>query len=102
VVVTGFAGQLSLAQLTLAGAGGFALSHLTEGLGVPFPIAPILAGVVAMVIGVVVGLPALRIRGLLVGIVTFTLAVVLESGWFRNMDFNNNDGGSHIQNSHSV
>ena len=94
VVVTGFAGQLSLAQLTLAGAGGFALSHLTEGLGVPFPIAPILAGVVAMVIGVVVGLPALRIRGLLVGIVTFTLAVVLESGWFRNMDFNNNDGGT--------
>lgn len=94
VVVTGFAGQLSLAQLTLAGAGGFALSHLTEGLGVPFPIAPILAGVVAMVIGVVVGLPALRIRGLLVGIVTFTLAIVLESGWFRNMDFNNNDGGT--------
>ena len=94
VVVTGFAGQLSLAQLTLAGAGGFGLSHLTQSLSVPFPIAPILAGVIAMVIGVVVGLPALRIRGLLVGIVTFTLAVSLEVAWFRNLDFNNNEGGT--------
>ena len=94
VVVTGFAGQLSLAQLTLAGAGGFALSILTDGWGVPFPIAPILAGLVAMVIGVVVGLPAIRIRGLLVGIVTFTLAVSLEVAWFRNLDFNHNAGGT--------
>jgi len=52
VVVTGFAGQISLAQVTLAGAGAFALNRLTVNIGVPFPIAPILAGLVAMVIGV--------------------------------------------------
>lgn len=88
VVVTGYAGQISLAQLTLAGAGGFLLSRLTEGAGIPFPIAPVIAALGATVIGVVLGLPALRLRGLLVGIVTLTMAVALEAGWFRNIDIN--------------
>ncbi len=64
VVVTGFAGQISLAQLTLAGVAAFMMSRLTTDWGgVPFPIAPVLAAVAATVVGVVVGLPALRIRG---------------------------------------
>lgn len=88
VVVTGYAGQLSLAQLTLAGVGGFLLSRFTEGMNIPFPIAPVLAAVGAMIIGVIIGLPALRLRGLLVGVVTLTLAVALEAVWFRNGDLN--------------
>src|SRR4029077_5427261 len=43
VVLTGDAGQVSLAQLALAGVGGFMLSYLTVDWGVPFPIAPLLA-----------------------------------------------------------
>ena len=88
VVVTGYAGQISLAQLTLAGVGGFLLSRFTEGMGIPFPIAPVVAAIGAAILGVVVGLPALRLRGLLVGIVTLTLAVAVESVWFRNIDLN--------------
>jgi ABC-type branched-subunit amino acid transport system ATPase component/branched-subunit amino acid ABC-type transport system permease component len=84
VVVTGYAGQVSLAQLTLAGAAGFLLSPLTASWGIPFPIAPLLAALGATVIGVIVGLPALRIRGLPVAVVTLTLAVALEALWFRN------------------
>ena len=86
VVVTGLAGQISLAQLTLAGAAGFLLGPLGGSLGIPFPFAPLLAAVAASVIGVVVGLPALRVRGLSVAVVTLALAVTLESGWFRNSD----------------
>ena len=70
VVVTGYAGQVSLAQLALAGTAAFSLSTLTEDWGVPFPFAPVLAALVATAIGVVVGLPALRTRGLTLGIVT--------------------------------
>ena len=70
VVVTGFAGQVSLAQLTLAGVAAFLLGPLTNDWGVPFPIAPIIAALGATVIGVVVGIPALRIRGLPFAIVT--------------------------------
>ena len=88
VVVTGYAGQISLAQLTLAGVGGFLLSRFGYNMGIPFPIAPLLAAAGATVIGVVIGLPALRIRGLFVGVVTFTLAVGLEAAWFRNTDLN--------------
>jgi len=87
VVVTGYAGQVSLAQLTLAGAAGFLLSPLTVSWGVPFPIAPLIAAAGAMAIGVIVGLPALRIRGLPVAVVTLALAVFLEAVWFRNDQF---------------
>jgi len=91
VVVTGYVGQISLAQLTLAGAAAFALSTIANSWGIPFPIAPILAALFATVVGVVVGLPALRIRGLLVGVVTLTLAAALEGIWFEN---NSIDGGA--------
>jgi ABC-type branched-subunit amino acid transport system permease subunit len=92
VVVTGYAGQVSLAQLTLAGAAGFSLGPLADHLGLPFPIAPLVAALVATVLGVVVGLPALRIRGLTVAVVTLTLAYTLEAVWFRNLDFVTSSG----------
>ncbi|MCU1428362.1 MAG: putative transporter ATP-binding protein, partial [Actinomycetia bacterium] len=94
VVVTGYAGQVSLAQLTLAGVAGFLLSPLTTDWGVPFPIAPILAALGATVLGVVVGLPALRVRGLPVAIVTLSLAVSLQALWFRNVDLVGSSGKS--------
>ncbi|MET9387574.1 branched-chain amino acid ABC transporter permease/ATP-binding protein [Streptomyces sp. NPDC002928] len=96
VVVTGLAGQISLAQLTLAGVGAFSLSRFTADWGVPFPIAPLLAAVVAMVIGVAIGLPALRIRGLPAAVVTIALAVAVEAFWFRNTDFNGGLDGAKV------
>ncbi|MCY3860840.1 MAG: branched-chain amino acid ABC transporter permease/ATP-binding protein [bacterium] len=87
VVVTGYAGQVSLAQLTLAGSAGFLLGPLAADLGLPFPVAPLVAALGATVIGVVVGLPALRIRGLPVAVVTLALALVLEKMWFANSDY---------------
>ncbi|MDT7549255.1 MAG: hypothetical protein QOE84_1649 [Actinomycetota bacterium] len=97
VIVTGYAGQISLAQLTLAGVGAFALSRLSHNMGVPFPIAPVLAAVVATVFGVVIGLPALRIRGLPVAVVTLALAVTVEAIWFRNNSFNGGIGGAPVK-----
>jgi len=96
VVVTGYAGQISLAQLSLAGVSAFALNRFAEAWGVPFPLAPLLAALAATLIGVVVGLPALRIRGLPVAIVTLALAVALEALWFRNTDWNGGLAGSPI------
>ncbi|HEV7758525.1 MAG TPA: ATP-binding cassette domain-containing protein [Acidimicrobiales bacterium] len=98
VVVTGYVGQISLAQMTLAGAAGFLLSTFSDSWGIPFPVAPILAALGATGIGVVVGLPALRIRGMLVAVVTLTLAVALEAVWFRNNDLNGGTDGAPIRN----
>ncbi|MEE4023384.1 branched-chain amino acid ABC transporter permease/ATP-binding protein [Gordonia sp. PKS22-38] len=97
VVVTGFAGQISLAQLTLGGVAAFMLSRFTMDMGIPFPIAPILAALVATIVGVVVGLPALRIRGLPVAVVTLGLAVFLEAFWFRNNSLNGGIDGAKVE-----
>jgi sulfate-transporting ATPase len=86
VVVTGYAGQVSLAQLALAGVAAFSLAGLTEGWGIPFPLAPVLAALIATVVGVAVGLPALRLRGITLGVVTLALAYSIEAVWFRNTD----------------
>ena len=92
VVVTGYAGQVSLAQLALAGTAAFSLSFLTQSWDVPFPIAPLLAALVSTVIGVGVGLPALRFRGLTLGVVTLALAYAIEAVWFRNTDIVSTSG----------
>ena len=94
VVVTGYAGQVSVAQLALAGAGAYTLSGLTQSWGVPFPFAPILAAAAAAVIGVVIGLPALRLRGLTLGVVTLAFAYAIEAFWFRNTQFVDTSGAS--------
>jgi ABC-type branched-subunit amino acid transport system ATPase component/branched-subunit amino acid ABC-type transport system permease component len=86
VVVTGYAGQISLAQLTLAGVAGFLLGPLTTSWHVPFPIAPLVAALAAAALGVIVGLPALRVRGLPLAVVTLSLAVAVEALWFHNTD----------------
>jgi ABC-type branched-subunit amino acid transport system ATPase component/ABC-type branched-subunit amino acid transport system permease subunit len=87
VVVTGFAGQVSLAQITLAGVSAFALSGITQSWGVPFPIAPLLAAFIATGVGIIVGLPALRLSGLTLGVVTLAFAYAIEALWFRNTQF---------------
>ena len=87
VVLTGLVGQISLAQAGIAGTAGFALSKLGDALGIPFPISPLLAALVATVFGVLVGIPALRIRGAQLAVVTLAGAVALEKFIFRNPGF---------------
>ncbi len=91
VVVTGYTGQISLAQLTFAGVSAYILSTFAHSWGIPFPIAPILAALVAAGAGVIIGLPALRVRGLMLGVVTLTFAAGVEAIWFNN---NSIDGGA--------
>src|SRR4029079_1643338 len=64
VVVTGYAGQLSLAQFALAGFGALVAGRLADVRGWPFLLA-LLAGVVATVpLGAIFALPAVRSRGI--------------------------------------
>src|SRR3546814_8449726 len=56
------------------------------------------AAVLATALGVVVGLPALRIRGLAVAVVTLALAVALEAFWFRNPELNGGLQGAPVAN----
>lgn len=76
VVLVGLVGQVSLGQAGVAGIAAFTLVRLTEGL--PFPLSIILAAGVATLAGVVVGLPALRIRGAQLAIITLVGAIAVE------------------------
>ncbi len=84
VVITGFAGQPSLAQMAFAGVAGFALSKLAMRWDIPFPIAPILAAGIAMLFGLLVGIPALRVRGTNLAIVTLAGGVAISEFVFKN------------------
>ena len=84
VVLTGLVGQISLAQAGIAGTAGFALSKLGSSVGIPFPLSTLLAALVATLFGVLVGIPALRIRGVQLAVVTMAGAVALEKFVFRN------------------
>jgi sulfate-transporting ATPase len=79
VVVTGYAGQLSLAQYALAGMGAWIAAKLVAEAGFPFELALLAAVFGAIPVGVLVGLPALRTRGVNLAVATLGLALVLES-----------------------
>ena len=87
VVITGYVGQISLAQAALAGTAGFALSEMTTNWGVPFPLTLLLSSAVAAGFGVLVAVPALRIRGAHLAVVTLAAAVAVEKFIFRNSSF---------------
>jgi ABC-type branched-subunit amino acid transport system permease subunit len=79
VIITGYVGQISLAQNALAGISAFMVSHIAGGLGIGFPFGLILAALCAVVVGVVVGLPAVRVRGVNLAVVTLALAAALDA-----------------------
>ena len=100
VVITGFAGQPSLAQMAFAGVAGFALSKLAMQWDVPFPFAPILASTMAMVFGVLVGVPALRVRGTNLAIITLAGGVAISEFVFKNPKYvgDASTGGAQVPN----
>ncbi len=55
-----------------------------DGPGLPWPIAGLIGVLVAVVIGVVVGLPAVRIRGVQLAVVTIAAAVAIQSLYLEN------------------
>ena len=79
VVLTGYVGQISLAQMTFAGLGTYFCAKFASSAGIPFPFPIILAGLVLIPCGVVLGLPALRVRGINLAIVTLGAAVAINS-----------------------
>ena len=100
VVLTGFAGQISLAQLAFAGVAGFALSKLTTRWDIAFPIAPLLAVLIATIVGIVVGLPSLRLRGMNLAIVTLAGGLAVAEFVFKNPTFvgDASTGGAQVPN----
>jgi branched-chain amino acid transport system permease protein len=64
--------------------GGFMLAKLLDAAHVPFPVGLLFAGLVTVPIGLLVALPALRVRGVNLAIITLGAGVAIDTFLFRN------------------
>jgi ABC-type branched-subunit amino acid transport system ATPase component/ABC-type branched-subunit amino acid transport system permease subunit len=104
VVLTGWGGQLSLGQMAFAGLGALTAASLIRGMqfdigwrgtrfldgGIPsisFPWALILGAAFASLVAVIVGIGALRVRGLLLAISTLAFAIAAQAYIFNRPIF---------------
>ena len=71
-------GMVSLAQFALAGVGGWFTLRLIHGFGLPFELGLVLGALIAGVVGLIVGLPALRMRGLYLALLTLMVASAVQ------------------------
>jgi branched-chain amino acid transport system permease protein len=76
-LLTGFTGQISVGHGALFGIGAYVVAVLTVKLSVPYGIAMVAAAAGCFAVGLLIGIPALRIRGLYLGLLTLGLAVTL-------------------------
>lgn len=103
VVIVGFVGQISVVQLALAGVAGFTMSHLTTDLGgiwAEFPISMLIGATTATVVGLIVAISALRVRGVSLVVVTLSAAVALEQFGFLNARWGGQATGSPVEQPH--
>ncbi len=98
VVVTGYAGQLSLAQFSIAGFGAFVAGRLVAVYDIPFLLG-LVAGIAATVpLGLIFGLPAVRTRGINLAIVTLGLGATIELMLFKNRSYTGGVQGTQVGN----
>jgi sulfate-transporting ATPase len=95
LVITGYAGQLSLAQYAMAGLGALIAARLAE-RGWPFLVVLAIGALGTIPIGLAVGLAGVRTRGVNLAIVTLALAAALEGAVFNNVDLTGGIDGTNV------
>lgn len=76
MLLSGFTGQISLGHAAFMAVGAYTAAVLQQ-RGVPFLAAFIASGVLAAAIGIIVGLPALRLHGIYLAIATLAFAFII-------------------------
>jgi branched-chain amino acid transport system permease protein len=100
VVITGFVGQISIIQLALAGAAGFTISHMASNFGITFPVAALAGITVAVALGVLTAISAVRVRGVSLSVVTLAGAVAIDNFGFQNTTWGGGGLGSPVPEMH--
>ncbi|WP_448956701.1 branched-chain amino acid ABC transporter permease [Labrys neptuniae] len=78
-ILYGQLGLVSLCQFALVGVGGWVMLRIGHGFHPPFEVSLIAAGLVTAVVSLIFGLPALRLRGLYLALVTLMLAGAFQT-----------------------
>jgi len=96
MLLAGFTGLFSLGHAAFLGVGAYTQAVLT-GAGVPFPIALVCAAGLSAAVGVVVGLPALRVKGIYLAIATLSFGFIVEEVFARWESVTGGNAGKHLQ-----
>ena len=96
MVLAGFTGLFSIGHAAFLGVGAYTQAVLTN-MGVPFPIALLAAGALSAAVGVVVGLPALRVKGIYLGIATLSVAFIVQEVLARWESVTGGNAGIHVK-----
>jgi ABC-type branched-subunit amino acid transport system ATPase component/ABC-type branched-subunit amino acid transport system permease subunit len=83
VMLTGWVGQISLAQAALVGIGAYATGFATTSLGLPFPVNIPVAAAVGGGVATLLGLVAVRVRGLYLAVATLLFSWAASEFLFR-------------------
>ena len=95
------AGQVSLCHATFAAVGAVALSKLIIDAGIPWPIALVLAGLVAAPIGALLAIPALRLSGVFLALATFGFGILVQNMFYlSDVMFGSGDLGMQVHKPH--
>ncbi|WP_027715805.1 branched-chain amino acid ABC transporter permease [Desulfuromonas sp. TF] len=93
-IVVGFTGQISLGHAAFFGLGAFTSAWLSNTSGIPVFFCIPLAGLMTMAIGLIVGIPAGRIKGLYLAIATLASQYILEDFFARADWFTGGSAGA--------
>jgi branched-chain amino acid transport system permease protein len=93
-IVVGFTGQISLGHAAFFGLGAFASAWISNNSGIPVFFAIPLAGLLTMAVGLMVGIPAGRIKGLYLAIATLASQYILEDFFARAEWFTGGSAGA--------
>ena len=99
-ILTGWAGQLSLAQFALAGLGAMTMAGADLHLNLQFLPALVLSVAVCVVAAVVMGIPSFRVRGMYLAIVTLAFANAAYAWLFQQRIFNGGRDASRYEPTH--
>ncbi len=87
VVLTGWAGTVSLGQIAILGTGGVVAGDLMAKWNVDFFVAMIAGGAAGAAVALLVAIPALRVSGQLLAVTTLTFAVAVDQFFFNPTNF---------------
>ena len=93
-LLVGFSGQISLGHAAFFGFGAFTSAYLSVNTSIPVLLCIPLAGVLTTAVGMIVGIPAGRIKGLYLAIATLAAQFILEDFFNRATWFTGGSAGS--------
>ncbi|OLC60695.1 MAG: branched-chain amino acid ABC transporter permease [Candidatus Rokuibacteriota bacterium] len=77
-ILVGYTGQVSIGHGAFMSVGAYTAANLATRLGSPWPVNLLAGGLMAALVGAVVGIPSLRIKGLYLAIATLAGQLIIE------------------------